>query len=123
MRTLEYAQRLSRRARNVLTGHDQVSTGRSLFEGALAGGGQALGAPTGLTVGASMDVVALDANDVSLVGRRGDALLDSWIFAGRAGAIDRVWRFGRKVVSEGRHVDAEAISARYRKVLQKVLAD
>ena len=123
LRTLEYAQRLSRRARNVLAGARQASTGRSLFEGALAGGGQALGAPAGLAVGAPMDVVALDASHVSLIGRRGDALLDSWIFAGRAGAIDRVWRFGRKVVSEGRHVDAAAISARYRRVLQKVLTD
>ena len=123
LRALEYGQRLSRRARNVLAGPRQASTGRRLFDAALAGGGRALGAPTGFTLGAPMDVVALDASDLSLVGRRGDALLDSWIFAARAGAIDRVWRFGRKVVAEGRHVDRPAIAARYRKALQKVLAD
>ncbi len=124
LRTLEYAQRLSRRARNVLSTERRASTGRNLFDGALAGGGQALGvAGTGLAIGAPLDLVGLDATHPSLIGRRGDALLDGWIFAGRAGVIDGVWRSGRKMVSEGRHVGMAAIAARYRRTLEKVLVD
>ena len=50
----------------------------------------------GIREGASADFVGLDANDPSLLGRKGDALLDSWIFAGAQ--VDCVWRGGRKVV-------------------------
>ncbi|QUD88772.1 formimidoylglutamate deiminase [Phenylobacterium montanum] len=124
LRTLEYAQRLTRRARNVLAGGAGTSTGRTLFDGALAGGAQALGVSgEGLAVGAPLDVVSLNAESPSLIGRRGDELLDAWIFAARPGAVDRVWRRGRKVVEGGRHVAAEPIAARYRRTLEKVLAD
>ena len=44
LRILEYSQRLAQRARNVLARAEGQSTGRSLFEAALAGGAQALGA-------------------------------------------------------------------------------
>jgi formiminoglutamate deiminase len=124
LRTLEYAQRLSRRARNVLAGGPDRSTGRTLFDGAVTGGARALGVTTaGLEPGAPLDLVALNSGDASLIGRRGDALLDGWIFAGRGQVIDGVWRHGRKVVAGGRHVQAEAIGARYRRTLEKVLAD
>jgi formiminoglutamate deiminase len=124
LRTLEYAQRLSRRARNVLASPGQVSTGRSLFDGALSGGARATGiGKAGLAVGAALDLVVLDADHPSLIGRKGDALLDGWIFAGRDGVIDAVWRAGRKVVDGGRHVGAVSIAARYRRTLEKVLAD
>src|SRR6202035_588539 len=43
LRQLEYSQRLSLRARNVLASGDITSTGRALFDGALRGGSQALG--------------------------------------------------------------------------------
>jgi cytosine/adenosine deaminase-related metal-dependent hydrolase len=103
---------------------DRPSVGRSLFEAALVGGAQALGAgAAGLRVGAPLDLVSLNPHQPPQIGRRGDALLDGWIFAGRAGVIDGVWRHGRKVVSDGRHVDATAIKARYRRSLLKVLAD
>ncbi|MNL88776.1 N-formimino-L-glutamate deiminase [compost metagenome] len=57
-----------------------------------------------------------------MIGRDGDALLDSWVFAGRHGAIDGVWRHGRQVVSGGRHHAREAILARYATALRSVLA-
>ncbi len=124
LRTLEYAQRLSLRARNVLAGGPPGSTGRSVFDGALSGGAQALGVQSlGLSVGAPLDLVTLDSDHPSLIARRGDALLDGWIFAGRAGVIDSVWRHGRRVVAGGRHVEAAAIGERYRRVLRKVLSD
>jgi formimidoylglutamate deiminase len=122
LRMLEYAQRLTRRARNVLVGRDRPSTGARLFAGALAGGAQALGAGAGgLRPGAAADIVGLDARHPSLIGRRGDALLDGWVFAGGR-VVDSVWRAGRQVVGGGRHRAARPIAARYRRVLKRLLA-
>jgi len=123
LRLLEYGQRLTRLARNVATAQGRPSTGAVLFAGALKGGARALGqAQAGLAVGAAADIVALDAEHPSLVARSGDALLDAWIFASRGGAVERVWRGGRKVVEAGRHVDKAAITRRYRQTLTKVLS-
>jgi formimidoylglutamate deiminase len=104
LRQLEYGQRLKHRERNVLSGGPGVSTGRALFDGALAGGAQALAQEIeGLQVGARADIVTLDTTHPSLAGRRGDAVLDGWIFAAGAGAVACVWAGGRKVVEGGRH--------------------
>jgi formiminoglutamate deiminase len=115
LRLLEYGQRLARRERNVAPDKEGASTGATLFHAALAGGRQALG------VSESADLVSLDIEHPALAGRDGDALLDGWIFAARAGAVDCVWRQGRKVVRRGRHRTREAIVERYRLVLAKVL--
>ncbi|HWE05949.1 MAG TPA: amidohydrolase family protein [Rhizomicrobium sp.] len=121
LRMLEYAQRLTRRARNLWPDAQGRSTGRALFDGALAGGAQALGqAIAGIREGASADLVSLDANDPALAGRIGDSILDSRIFAGAA--IDCVWRHGEKRVSGGRHHTRDEISARYRRTLERLLA-
>jgi formimidoylglutamate deiminase len=104
LRQLEYGQRLKHRERNVLSGGPGVSTGRALFDAALAGGAQALAQPiVGLKAGARADIVALDATHPSLAGRRGDAVLDGWIFAAATGAVDCVWASGNKIVENGRH--------------------
>jgi cytosine/adenosine deaminase-related metal-dependent hydrolase len=54
--------------------------------------------------------------------KRGDALLDGWIFAAGRTAVDRVWRGGIKVVEGGRHLKGEVIKARYRRTLGRLLA-
>ncbi len=126
LRTLEYSQRLSQRARNVLAVAPGASTGRSLFDAALAGGLQALrppgSRPAGLAPGAPLDVVTLVRDHPSLIGRNEDESLDSWIFAGDRGLIDCVWRAGVKVVSGGRHRDRDALEKRYAGALRRVLA-
>lgn len=122
LRLLEYGQRLARRTRNVMAREAGGSTGGDLYRAALAGGGQALGAEGGLRVGAPADIVSLDAGHPALVGREGDAILDSFVFAGRRDVIDGVWRAGRKLVSNGRHHRRDEIVARYRQALEKVLA-
>jgi len=104
LRQLEYGQRLKRRERNVLSGAPGASTGRALFEGALAGGAQALAQPTvGLAAAARADIVTLDVTHPSLAGRCGDAVLDGWIFAAGSDAVDCVWAGGDKIVEGGRH--------------------
>ena len=122
LRTLEYMQRLDLQARNVLARGAGQSTGRTLFDTALAGGARALQAPGGLEKGASLDVVSLDAEHVTLAERHGDELLDSWIFSGDRGVVEHVWRGGRKVVVDGHHVHRDAITARYRRALRRLLA-
>jgi len=127
LRTLEYSQRLAHRARNVLAPSAGVSTGRALFDAALAGGHQALQpvgdqGTVGLTDGAPLDLVALAADHPALLERREDEILDSWIFAGDRALVDCVWRGGRKLVSGGRHRDREALRARYAQALRVLLA-
>jgi formimidoylglutamate deiminase len=122
LRTLEYGQRLLHRRRNVLARDAEHSTGRRLLESVVAGGMQALGCDwRGLAVGADADVVSLDATREVLESRRGDALLDSWIFAARDPIVDCVWRYGRKVVAHGRHIQRDALSARFRSTLKRLL--
>lgn len=122
LRALEYAQRLTRRGRNILAGSEGASVGATLFSRALAGGAQALGVRAELAVGAGADLVSLDPAHDALAGRHGDALLDSWIFATRRPAIDCVWRRGARVVSGGVHHDSARIRARYARTLRALLA-
>ena len=121
LRLLEYGQRLVRRGRNLLA-EPGGSTGGALYRAALAGGAQALGAQVGLRVGAPADIVSLDADHPSLATRSGDALLDGLLFAAGREAIDRVWRRGREVVTNGRHVAHATIATRYRAALARLLA-
>lgn len=121
LRMLEYSQRLAYRARNVLAAPGQ-STGRALFDAALGGGAQALGAgPAGLAAGSTADFVSLDPNHPTLAGKSGDAILDAWIFA-RGGKVDCVWAHGRKLVSGGAHFRRDAIAARFRNVMMELTA-
>jgi formimidoylglutamate deiminase len=122
LRQLEYSQRLALRARNVMATSRTASTGRALFEGALAGGAQALGVASGLVAGIAADIVSLDADSPVLVGRSGDALLDGWIFGSRRSLVDCVWTSGRKVVTNGRHHQAESVAAGFRRALEGLLA-
>ncbi|RJF86223.1 formimidoylglutamate deiminase [Sphingomonas cavernae] len=122
LRMIEYSQRLRDRGRNILA-VEGVSTGARLFGQTLAGGAQALGITGGIVEGASADIVSLDATHPALCGRKGDLLLDGWIFSGRAGCVDGVWRHGVKVVTGGRHHAAEAISARYRETVRALLSE
>ncbi|MDE3114862.1 MAG: formimidoylglutamate deiminase [Pseudomonadota bacterium] len=122
LRGLEYAQRLMHRARNVLASAPGRSTGRDVLDSALTGGTQALGAvPCGLQAGAAADFFTLDPDHPALFGHQRDALIDSWIFASWRGAVDCVWRGGVKVVEGGQHRDRNAVAARYRRTVTRIL--
>jgi formimidoylglutamate deiminase len=137
LRRLEYSQRLALRARNVLARAEGRSTGRSLFDAALAGGARALAGAGGdtsarprggtpqigaLAVGASADIVSLAADHPALAERHEDEILDSWIFSGGRAAVDCVWRAGVKVVINGRHRRRDTLLARYRRTVKSLLA-
>ncbi len=122
LRLLEYGQRLGQRRRIVLASKDRPSVGGALFRAAQAAGGQALGVGEGgIQVGASADMVSLDAGHPALLEREGDALLDGWLFATRGGAVDCVWRRGRKVVVGGRHVRRAECVQGFARALNRVL--
>ncbi|QOZ43807.1 formimidoylglutamate deiminase [Bradyrhizobium sp. CCBAU 53340] len=123
LRQLEYGQRLKHRARNVLAGTAGRSTGRTLFDDALAGGARALAQPTvGLIKGARADIVSLDAAHPSLAGRYGDAVIDGWIFAAGNGAIDCVWAGGNKVVQGGQHELRQSARERFNAAVRRLVA-
>ncbi len=124
LRQLEYSQRLRDRARNVVSGADARSTGRVLFDGAVAGGARALGVEArgvGIVEGAPADFLSLSEQSSALACREGDALLDTLIFAGGRECIDGVWCAGRKVVSQGRHHARDVVAPRYVAALRRLV--
>ena len=122
LRLLEQSQRLRDRARNRMA-EPPLSTGRALFEQAVFGGARALGAEAaGLTVGAPADFVVLDRDHDALVGRDGDAILDAWIFAAVGNPVRDVYRGGRRVVIDGRHVARTEVGAAWRRTLLRLVA-
>lgn len=118
LRTLEYGQRLTHRQRNVL-GEPARSTGRRLFEAALAGGAQATDerALGGIAIGKRADLVVLDRAHPSLIAARDDSVLDGWLFAADNAAIKTVYCGGRVVVRDGHHIDRDRIGSRYAKTV------
>ncbi len=122
LRALEYSQRLAHQARTVLASDTQPSVARRLFDNAVSGGAQAMGIAPGLAAGHPADFVTLDASHPAFHGRSGDQLLDTWIFAARSNCIDTVWRRGRKLVSGGRHGESRPVTARYLKVVDRIIA-
>ena len=122
LRLLEYGQRLHHRGRNLLAREEGASTGAAVFNAALAGGAQALGAPASIAVGLPLDLVTIDRSHPSLAGRPPEALLDGWIFAAGRAAVDGVWRRGEKLVSKGRHRSRRAVEERYRMAIKSLVS-
>jgi formimidoylglutamate deiminase len=120
LRQLEYSQRLRDRERNVLADGPGRSTGRRLFDAALKGGAKALAQPIGaIEAGKRADICVLDTAHPILEGRDGDALLDSWIFAGGQACIRDMFVAGKHVVKNRRHADEERILNRFRRTVSK----
>ncbi|MGB3245470.1 MAG: formimidoylglutamate deiminase [Sulfitobacter sp.] len=120
LRSLEYSQRLITHNRAVFATPEQ-STGRVLFEQACTGGAQAAGRQSGIIeAGQWADMLTLDGTATDFIGRSGDSLLDTWIFAGKDARIRDVWAAGRHVVKDGTHIERGAISNAYRKTLLRL---
>ena len=124
LKTLEYAQRLRDRSRAALATQGR-STGRVLFDAAAKGGAQAGGRDSGrIATGAWADLAGYDTDTPQLCDRRGDAALDSLIFAGGgAGALREVWSAGRHVVRQGRHIRRDAIIAEFMRRMRRLETD
>lgn len=120
LRLLEYGQRLTRGRRGIL-GCGNAHTGAGLFGAAAQGGGRALGRKMGvIAVGYRADFVVLDPDHSLMVGRRGDTLLDSFVFAAGAGAVRDVFVAGRKVISDGRHAEDPSLKTAFRDAVEAI---
>jgi len=117
LRTLEYSQRLSRRARNVIADAGS-STGEKLFQAALEGGGRALMSESRIEKGKSADLVALDISAVPYL--PASKIVDQWLFAGNV-RVDTVWVRGEKQVQAGQHIRRREISDRFNQVMAELL--
>lgn len=123
LKQIEYSQRLKHRARNVLADREGQSTGRSLYDKALAGGAQALGRRIGaIATGHRADLVVLDPGHPDLAVVSGDRWIDAYVFVTGKAAIDSVLVAGRTVVRAGRHVNHGAIRTRYARAMARILA-
>ncbi len=121
LRWLDYGQRLARKARTVLAGGPDRSTGRTLYERALVGGARASGRKLGrIAPGSRADFVVLNTDHPVLYGRSGDALLDSWIFSGNAPLVRDVYVGGRRMIEDGRHADEDRINHNFRRTLDEL---
>ncbi|MBT4889788.1 MAG: formimidoylglutamate deiminase [Rhodospirillales bacterium] len=122
LRWLEYGQRLFSHERAVLSGGADRSTGRNLYDAALAGGTQACGRPIGaLKVGNRADIIVLDCNASPLYGRAGDGILDAWMFACDTNPVRDVYVGGKQVVSGGTHSLDEMAEADFQQVLSRLM--
>jgi len=123
LRLFEYSQRLVHRARNVLALGTGPSTGRSLYDGALAGGAQALGRRIGrIALGSRADIVVLDRTHPDMAAVSGDRWLDAYIFTAGHAAINEVMVGGRTVVSGGRHHARDVITRGYIAAMRRLIA-
>jgi formimidoylglutamate deiminase len=122
LRLLEYGQRLKHQQRAILCDEETTSVGRTLFQGALAGGAQALGHKTGkIVVGYQADWLTLDENNPSLFSKTDDQILDAMVFSTNSNPISQVYVAGKIVIEEGRHILEEESLNAFRKVLTEIL--
>ncbi|WP_296041146.1 formimidoylglutamate deiminase [uncultured Agrobacterium sp.] len=118
LRQLEYSQRLSHRARNVIAPANG-STGRTLFNGALAGGAKALGVKAGIAAGMAADISSLNVDAAPYL--QGDDILDGWIF-GNLVKPRTVWIGGKAVVRDGAHIRRDEIARRFQHTMRQLLS-
>lgn len=117
LRTLEYSQRLARRARNVVA-KPGGSTGERLFNGALAGGARALGCEAGIMQGGPADFTSLDTSRAPWAVPA--AALDAFVLS-EGLVVDCVWARGVKQVQGGRHVRRDAIEAQFKAAMNDLM--
>ena len=124
LKQFEYSQRLKHRARNVLAAaRGPVDRAQPLREGAgrrSAGSRTARRAPSPRGIAPISSCSTRSHPDLAAVS--GDRWLDSYVFVAGKAAIDTVFVAGKPVVSNGRHVAREAIRARYRRAMARILA-
>ena len=120
LRTLDYSQRLRDHSRAALASAEQ-STGRRIFESVAEGGAQAAGRASGcIGIGMWADLIGLDGDHPDFIGRQGDTLLDTFIFAGDDRMVQDVWSAGRHQVRAGQHIQRDSIVDSYKCVMKKL---
>ncbi len=124
LRMLEYGQRLTLHARNVLATAAQPYVAERLFDAALAGGAQASGRAIGaLRVGHCADWIVLDPHHPNIAERAPHAWLSSIIFCEHPSTpIHDVYTGGKHVVRARHHIDEHSAYAAYREAIRAAMA-
>lgn len=122
LRLLEYSQRLRDLSRNVFV-EGCKSVGETLYTAAAKGGATALGRRAGVLLpGALADMVAINTDIASLCALPKDRLLDGLIFATGNNAVTDVWSAGRHCVTDGRHINGDLISRRFKRTMRDLMS-
>jgi len=133
LRWLEYGQRLAQRRRNVALGGGERDVAAFLWREALRGGAQACARPVGvLAPGCRADLLVLDSEHPNLddgcidamddMGSGAADVLGRFLFCGNDNLVRDVLAGGRWVVRCGRHIDQDAIAARYKSAVRALRA-
>jgi formimidoylglutamate deiminase len=121
IRQLEYSQRLRDHTRNALAAGPGQSTGRTLFDAVVKGGAKSMAQPVGaIALGHRADIVVLDDEHPSLIGRAGDSLLDAWIFSGGNACVKDVFVAGEHLVKDCHHIREEQIECAFRAAVKRL---
>jgi len=115
LRLLEYSQRMVSMQRNRLTG----SKGEpGLWHRLSSAGSNATGRKLGvLAPGYQADFVMLDLSSEGLIGRNGEDIMDSFMFATSRPAIEEVYVSGQRQVHSGRVEISESDSLDFKKTM------
>lgn len=117
LRWLEYGQRLATRRRNIAVSADSPGVGATLLQGVQASRAQATG------FDGQDDAIVLDADAPALAAAHAADVGERWIFGGNRPLVREVHVDGRRVVADGCHPRRAEVAARYRRVLEALLAD
>jgi len=121
LRWLEYAQRLCKQQRTILSTNEQVSVGQNLWQKAAAGGAQSTSSNTGsLAVGKQADLLVLDERQTRLFANNNQHLLDSIIFASQQNVVKDVMVNGDWVVQNSKHAQEQSSADRFAELLTKL---
>jgi formimidoylglutamate deiminase len=121
LRWLEYAQRLSKQQRTILSTNDQASVGQNLWQKSALGGAQSTNSNTGsLAIGKQADLLVLDEKQTRLFANNNDHLLDSIIFASQQNVVKDVMVNGDWVVQNNKHAKEQSSANNFAKLLAKL---
>ena len=121
LRWLEYAQRLSKQQRALLTGKDEKSVGANLWQQAATGGAQSTNSNTGaLAIGKQADLLVLDDSQLRLYAYDDRHLLDSMIFANRENPVLDVMVNGHWTIRDKKHALEQVSADEFANVLAKI---
>ncbi len=123
LRALEYSQRLQLRVRNVSASQAAPDVATNLWQGACAGGAQALGQPIGaILAGRRADLVVLDGAVADFEGLDASRVLACAMFSGNANRVRDVYVAGTQAIEDGRHALQSKTEQDYRSAIRRLRA-
>lgn len=123
LRWLEYAQRLQKQKRTILSNKAQKSVGQNLWHKAATGGAQSTSTNTGaIAVGKQADLLVLNEKQTRLFANNHQHILDSIIFASQENVVKDVMVNGCWVIQNNVHALEIESAENFAKLLKKLSA-